>query len=205
MKRLIAVLFLFSSVTIPAFPKEADDLSFCSVSKNGPLPLTSEIFKTIGYKVLFPDAISEDLSVKDISIGIGLSVMISQEQFEKIHITMTDAIEDDNSLIALSAYKPFRQTGAFYINADRSKIVVVATMPEEKYRILEKTESADEPISRPFKVHGVDCTWIYGSESPALYFCINRISYMIFSIEGAPLTREDAVKFAAPVIESNLR
>jgi hypothetical protein len=189
---------------VPAYSADNNELVFCGVSKSSPLPLSEENFRKIGYKVIFPDAISDDLELKDVSIGVGLSVKITEAQVEKIQQTMAEAIEGDSAFKSLRDYSPYRQTGAFYLNDDRSRVVVVSTMPADKYDIVEKAEFNPKDFSGSFKVSGVDCFWVSDAESPTLSFNIGKINFMLFSIVGNPLSKEEASELAVAVIKSNV-
>jgi hypothetical protein len=166
----------------------------------------------MGYKTYFPDKIESVYTLEHQSIGIGLSVLISEDAFAKIEKQVIKAITDDSEMGKLAGYRPFRQCGAIYrkVNGD---VIAVAAMPTEKYNTVEigigrKKLEAEQGIKfTPVKINKFDAYWIeYPGEknvSSALAWDNQGVTYMIFGIGDTHINRTEAELIAESVMSCN--
>ena len=204
----LGLLFIFFNGI--ANSQNASELYTISVGKSVGLEDPKKFSPLLGYAVQFPENISSSLMLIDISLGVGLSKGVTQNEGKTLEEKMTQAIEDNDAFTVLKKYNPFRTMGGFYANKERASIIVVATMPTKAFEEVELKGGNkvyfDDTGANNFMIGAVKCFWVPPHEENKYHSFIwhkNGVSYMIFPIEGKDFTVDAAKDIAKKVMDVN--
>ena len=190
--------------------QNAGELYTISVGKSVGLEDPKKFSPLLGYKVQFPESVSSSHILIDISLGVGLSKEVTQDEGKTLEEKMTQAIEDNDAFTMLKKYNPFRTIGGFYANKERTSIIVAATMPIKAFEEVElKGKNRvyfSDTGSNNFTIGAVKCFWVPPHDDNKYHSLIwhkNGVSYMIFPIEGKDFTADEAKNIAKKVMDVN--
>jgi hypothetical protein len=186
-------------LTTSLYPEENNQMVFIGVSKTIDFYNTKKYFSLLGYRIVFPETVGNEYRLRSVSLGVSLAKQVHRTMQEPLSKRMSSAIEDNQALKALGPYNPYRRTGAFYIQDSQEKVIVVATMPSEKYNIVENHPENPDVTCTTFQRKHIQYFWkVYdlAAVSPTLSWEQNNITYMIFSLNGKALQKKEAVTIA---------
>jgi len=206
--KLILFGILLISCSNIIYSQNSAELYTLSVSKSIGLEDPKKFGPLLGYSVRFPENISPNHMLIDISLGVGLSEGVTQAEGKTLEEKMTNAIEDNNALAMLKKYNPFRTMAGFYSNKDLTSIIVAATMPQKAFEEIESKNksNSNDAKSKSLMIDNIKCFWgPLGDDNNynSLIWHKDGVSYMIFPIEGKNFTLDEATNIAKKVIDTN--
>lgn len=100
----------------------------------------------------FPPVLPGGYALGKVSVGVGLSVALTQTEYDGLQGSVLLAIDHEEVFEGLSAYGPFRQTTALYLKPG-SGVLWLVVMPETAYRLRESVEVDTEETPPTQSLH----------------------------------------------------